>query len=504
MARELDRITAGVLSIFRPQRVVSVMESGHLEGYGVDLLGQMRDSALNRRVNRDNTDVVATYAAVFAAIRWREQAITRPQIVLQQRQGGKWVERGTTDSPLEHPALAALTRVNESTTYKQGFGGIERGKLTNGDHLWVMRRSGLGVPMEFEVWWGHNTRAYPRKDKPWVPAYFERTLPDGRKQQVDPKDAIWFRHIVDPRDPMRSLTPIGAIRVQADSAFEAQRYQQRYFDNGLPAGGILTPQEGDGTLGQAEVARISDLINNDWKGSDNAHRWHVLEANLKMLMTPQTFVDLQFAETLKWGVMETARAFEMSPITLKDFERATYQNADQAAAQDWETVRNQLDATVEEFNEFYVRPNFGDDYRFVARYAGIGPLQDALKAAAEVDEIRLRSAYTWVNELRQRDGVEPVAWGDKPIVPSNMLPLGEAPALNTPPPDTDTGNEPGRADMRTILELIDRSEAEGWTKRDLKNQVRKTVGQKAGRKTVKTIKWNEDRLPEEVVEVELA
>ena len=59
-------------------------------------------------------------------------------------------------------------------------GGVERGKLTNGDHFWIKRRDGLGVPVEFEVWDGGNTRAVARKDKVWVPSHFPRRLPDGR------------------------------------------------------------------------------------------------------------------------------------------------------------------------------------------------------------------------------------------------------------------------------------------------------------------------------------
>src|SRR3990172_8960421 len=93
-----------------------------------------------------------------------------------------------------HPLLASLARITAATTYKQGIGGIERGKLTNGDHFWLKRRDGLGTPVEFEVWDGATTRAIARKDRPWEPDHFERWTRDGRKQEVAPEDAIWFRH----------------------------------------------------------------------------------------------------------------------------------------------------------------------------------------------------------------------------------------------------------------------------------------------------------------------
>lgn len=460
-----------ILDVFRvPSRVLHVGDQG-LEAYGVDLLGQRRDTAENRRTQRSNAQIVAGYAAVFAAVRWREQAITRPQIVLQQARGGEWEDVGTLDDPASHPALTALRHVNSSTTTKQGRGGIERGKLTNGHHLWVKRRTGLGTTMEFEIWDGASFRAVARKDRPWEPDHFERMLQDGTKQQVGPEDAIWFRHIVDTRDPMRSLTPIGAIRVQADNAAEAMRYNQRLYDQGIGSGGIIGPKEGE-SFGEAELERLRDRFKRDFTGTDNAHRWHFVEEAIELLATPQSNSDLQFVEQLKWGVIEVARAFEVSPITLKDFEKATYTNADQAAAQDWETIRNQLDATIDEFNEFWIWPDFGEDFRLQARYAGITALQDGFKTAAEVDEIKLRSGRTFINELRRRDGEDPVEWGDEPLIQINMSPLSKRPEPVAPGAPPGEEEPPGDRALREVLVLVDQADAEGWTRRQLKNAIR--------------------------------
>ncbi|MDP3911108.1 MAG: phage portal protein [Gemmatimonadales bacterium] len=462
------------------QRVIWPNDKGELEHHGVDLLGQSRSSALGRRRQRSNHAIVSSSAAVFAAVRWREQAITRPALVLLQSRGGEWDEVGTLHDPNAHPALAAMRRINEATTTKQGIGGIERGKLTNGDHFWIKRRDrAFNTPREFEVWDGSSTWAVPRADRPWAPAYFEHREADGRTISVAPEDAIWFRHIVDPTNPMRSLTPIAAVRVSQDTSHEAMRSNQRYFDQGIGPGGYVMPADDAGGLGPAEIERLREELSTEWVGTDNEHRWHVLESALKILATPQTNRDLQWADLMKWGLMEVARAFEVSPITLKDFEHATYTNADQASMQDWETIRNQLDATVEELNEFYIRPDFGDDFRLEARYAGIGALQDVLETAARVDDIRLKGGYATINELRHRDGKPPVEWGDRPIMPTNMAPLGSI-SPNDVRDDGVTGldesvdddaADDGRA-LRARLALIDQADAQGWGKRRLKNELR--------------------------------
>ena len=37
----------------------------------------------------------------------------------------------------------------------------------------------------------------------------------------------------------------------------------------------------------------------------------------------------------------------------------------------------------------------------------------------------LQLGMTTINEERERDGLEPVEWGDVPLIQMNMLPLGE-------------------------------------------------------------------------------
>lgn len=478
-----------------PSRVLSIGDDGTLESHGVDLLGQSRSTARRRRASKDNNDIAQTYAAVFAAIRWREQAITRPVIVLQERRAGEWQDVGESLEPDVHPVLLALAKPNGATTGRQGRGWVERNKLTYGDGVWVKRRDRLGVPREFEFWDGGRTVAIPRKDRPWEPSHFEyfprnwMMLTGSKPVRVDAKDAVWFRHIVDPTDPMRSLTPIGAIRMQADSSFEAMRAQVNLFDRGLHPGAWLVPEEG--SLGPAELERVQQRINEESAGTDEWYAYRLLEAKLRLLADPMSNVDLQFVEMLGWGVIEVARAFEVSPITLKDFSKATYTNADQAGAQDWDTVRNQLDATLDELNTWLVWPDFGKDLRLVARYAGIGALQDSMKTSAEIDEIRLRTGKVTINALRKRDGEEPVAWGDTPIMPSNMVPLGslqqpaDGGAPPPPPPAPGDGEGEGEGDgeappggleeravLREALAIIDRTVPEGQRRR-AKNELRK-------------------------------
>jgi HK97 family phage portal protein len=410
---------------------------------------------------RSNADLVPVLAAIYGAVRRRVRMVQKVKIKLVRRARDELI-----DVPV-HPGLAALHRVNESLTFKQGFGLIEQHKLTEGPSYWIKRRDGLGTPVEFEIWDPRQVEVVPRKDKEWVPQVFRRHKAVGTVEEVAPEDVVWFRHMVDPRNPMRALPPIGAVRVEADTGLEAQRFNQRYFDNNAAIGRHYKVKEG----GPAEVERVKQQLRRESVGTDNAYRGLVSEGDVELVDQPISHKDMQFLEQQQWTVEEVARVFELSPITLGDMRHASFENTEQADAHDWVAVADQVDATLAEFTEFYLWPDFGEDLLFMADYSEIPALQGDRKLQAEIDEINLRSFSTVVNEVRERDGKEPVAWGDKPFVPLNVAPLGTIPLLATPGQKQKEAVGEPEGDRARSVESAELAMNVGWARR-LKAEMR--------------------------------
>jgi HK97 family phage portal protein len=390
-------------------------------GERVDLLSEQMSTAESRRLFRNDADMVAIYGAVYAAIRMRTRAVVKPTIHLMRRRGQE------EDEVEEHPALDAFRRVNESLTFGQGFGMIEQHKLTEGKAYWVKRRDGLGTPVEFEIWPPDEVKPIPDEKKPWVPARFERRKSIGVKEIVAKEDVIWFRHMVDPRNPLNGLGPIGAVRTELDTGIEAQRFNQRYFDAALHMGRVFSAED----AGPGEVERIEQDLERKFKGTDKAHRAQVLGGGLKPLDSKVPHKDMEFLAQQQWGVEEVARVMEVLPELLGLGSR-TYENAPTAWKNFWQMMADQVEATLDEFNEFLIWPDFGEEFRLVAHFDNIPALQGDRKHQAEVDEIYLRTGKTIINEVRDRDGEEAVEWGDVPIMPLNVAPLGTIPAFSTP------------------------------------------------------------------------
>ncbi|KKK75946.1 hypothetical protein LCGC14_2868630, partial [marine sediment metagenome] len=218
------------------------------------------------------------------------------------------------------------------------------------------------------------------------------------------------------------------VRSEVDTGIEAQRFNLKYFDNALMIGRTYTADE---AVGPGEVERMEQELERKFKGTDKANRAQILGAGLKALDSKPPHKDMEFVVQQQWGVEEVARVFEFAPELLGLGNR-TYENAPEAERSFWTMIVDQVDDTLAEFNEFYLWPDFGEELRFVARYDEIDSLQRDRLQGAKVDEIRLKGAVTFVNEIRERDGMEPVEWGDVPLMPLGTVPLGTIPTVTTP------------------------------------------------------------------------
>src|SRR3990167_3629995 len=191
------------VTALRPtQRAIWVDDNGMMQRPDITIGG----TPAARRANRTDADVSVTYSAVFAAVRKRSQMASKARFHLMRRGGKETVE------VTSHPALDALARVNESLTAKQGIAYIAQQKLTFGEAIWIKRRNRLKVPVEFEIWNPERVEIVRRKDKPWVVQAYKNHKDCTTVETVQPEDVIHLRHFLDPRDLLRGLSPIGAVR----------------------------------------------------------------------------------------------------------------------------------------------------------------------------------------------------------------------------------------------------------------------------------------------------
>jgi hypothetical protein len=82
-----------------------------------------------------------------------------------------------------------------------------------------------------------------------------------------------------------------------------------------------------------------------------------------------------------------------------------------------------LNRLAEKMNERLV-PLYGDNM-FLA-FDNVIPEDKEFLLKKQTEQ--LKTGYTVINEERQKDGQDPVEWGDRPLLPMNIVPLGTSPA----------------------------------------------------------------------------
>ena len=370
-----------------PQRgTVQISEEGEITRTG--------STAERRRMLRSDADRFALNSAIYAATRRRSHSVTEAEVILKRKRSLRSTAKddaiiGRVGDMGRHPVLDLLTYVNQELTFIEAFALLEEHKCVAGEAFWVKRRvRGQGTINEFEILDPRFCEPIKEKDKKGAIKEFKYWDFETGRQRVFPRsEVIYFRHIIDPRNNIRGLSPISAVRVTVDTDSEAKRYNQKFFDQGGQINEIFT---GEG-LGPAEVDRIEKNIKRKYYGVDNAHNPMVLEGNLKPLNKTITQKDMQFMEYERWTVEDVARAFEMSPVLLGDLSNGADVRTEQSIREFWGNIENQVKFTITELNKYLVWPDFGENLYLDADFSSVPFLERNRKLQSETDEIDLRS-----------------------------------------------------------------------------------------------------------------
>jgi HK97 family phage portal protein len=159
------------------------------------------------------------------------------------------------------------------------------------------------------------TTVTPKLDLAFQP-YFEVSAQGGGVTTLSASDVL---HISDLPDDEYGLVGMSRVKKAQESlslAQKAERAAARLFTNGVMAGGALTfPAK----LSQQQIENISSSLQARYAGTDNAHKWMVLEAGAKAEKWANTASDSQHVENRNHQIEEIARAFGVPrPLLMMD------------------------------------------------------------------------------------------------------------------------------------------------------------------------------------------
>ena len=369
---------------------------------------------------------MATSPSVYAAVRLRAEAVTRPPLrvyrlepALRQAQGergsaahGELVEPRAKDVrrvPVEpeHPVSRLLERVNPWYTRADLWRATEIYLCLWGAAFWAIERGEDGMP---ELWPLRPDRMAVIPDRR---RYVRGFVYRGAVEQVayTPDEVVWLRYF-NPLEEMAGLSPLAPARLSADMGHEGLHFNRHLLRNSArPDFLLLTNQE----MNDAELEDFYARWEQRYQGPGNSHRPAVASAVRDVKTLGLSHRDIDFIQGLRWSLEEVSRTYGVPKLLLGDFERATYANVQASERMFWRnTIVPEVRFLEEQLNRALL-PKLGYPALSVEfDLSVIEALQEDENSRVQRETALLDRGVLTINEVRRERNLPEVPWGDGP------------------------------------------------------------------------------------------
>ncbi|HSH86880.1 MAG TPA: phage portal protein [Methylophilus sp.] len=194
------------------------------------------------------------------------------------------------------------------------------------------------------------------------------------------------------------------------------RYGKKFFEKGASPKHVF---ETDKEMNQTQIDDFRDVYDSRYSGPANTGRPMVLTEGLKMREMNMKAVDAQLLETLKYSVIDIARAFRIPPILIGAQETTTsWGSGVIEIKQGFVTFRLEPKATQYE-QEFNRKLIYAGDEFLEYQFAGF------LRGNTKEENEALRQAiggsngpgWMTINEVRKTKNLAPIEGGDVLYIP---------------------------------------------------------------------------------------
>jgi HK97 family phage portal protein len=345
----------------------------------------------------------------------------------------EWIKRGAASANLpqvkaaqefeelyDHPSLALFQNINP---HENRFEHME---LTStfldlcGDAFWYVVLGPLGVPQELWVLRSQWVKVVPD------PQSFIKGYIYGKSQdqsiRLEPSEVIHFK-LPNPNDPWYGMGPLEA----AAWAVQRQRFMDQYESSMLRNDGRPTiAVVYKGRINESERQELEHQWNTAYSGPNKAGKVRVMGEDYDVKEFGWSPREMAFLQGRPWTMKEIASSFGV-PIGFLDTKeiskapRSGMEGSDLYHAK--YGIRPRCRRIEEKLNE-RLAPMYDSSGRLFFAFDDPVPQDNEFKLKRT--EAQVRNYALTINEWRARDGLEPVPWGDTPLVPLTISPLGDA------------------------------------------------------------------------------
>ncbi|WP_076316772.1 phage portal protein [Paenibacillus odorifer] len=250
--------------------------------------------------------------------------------------------------------------------------------------------------------------------------YFQVTTKDGKQHNVPFSNMFHIPGLGF--DGTKGISVISWARRSIELSLATEQFGAEFFENGTNVGAVVTHPT---TLSDPAFERLSKSLQEKYEGLGKSHRLMLLEEGMSFAKNSIPPNDAQFLETRKFQILEIARLFRVPPHMLADLERATFSNIEQQSI-DFvtHTIRPWLIRWEQTIN--WKLFSVSEQKRLFAEFLLDGLLRGETKARYEAYNIGRNGGWLSVNDIREKENMNPIEGGDRYLQPLNMAEVGKA------------------------------------------------------------------------------
>ena len=335
---------------------------------------------------------------------------------LEKRYHRKFATNQVVEEVFDHPIIDLLTNVNPHMNQFEMFELLVLAEELTGNAYWLIGiNEQLGVPTEIWPLFPQLMKVIPSREN-FIQGWEYKI--GSEKIIFSPEEIIQFKY-PNPKDPFYGMGPMEASVLAADLGVSMNIYETQNFKNAghidmamvLPADGTPPNREG------------MKKLQSDWKrkftGLGNVGKMPFLSGGGQLVNLQFSPKDMGFLKGRKASLEEVAAVFgvPLSKLTVENVNRANAEAGNFSYQKD--TILPKLKRIEQKLNEQFVP--LWDSSLFLAFDNPVPEDKEfRLKEAAS----RLGTGQTTINEERLIDNLDPVEYGDIPILSGGMRPLG--------------------------------------------------------------------------------
>lgn len=281
----------------------------------------------------------------------------------------------------------------------------------SGNCYWEIEKDESGFPAAIYPMRPDRVKIVPDREN-LVAGYIYEV--NGRSVSLDADEVIHFKYF-NPANEFYGLGPIAAIRNSIIVDQYSVAYNKAFFKNGSCPGGVL---ETGSSLSDEAFHRLRKQWEEGHKGTTRAHRIAVLEEGLSYKPIGLSPRDMEFLNQRKFCREEICAVFKVPPALVGVYEYANYANAEHQNKAFWQkAVIPKLRKLEQKLNSSLVpgcTEQAGEASWFV-RFdtSAVEALKENEDVKSQVQERLVRSGIMTINEVRRRENLPPVPWGDQ-------------------------------------------------------------------------------------------